>query len=106
MQSLCERLLAVLVRTTLFPIGGIEKRTEEIAFVECTDTGQALRCMSKAASRSAENFRFFAHKAPELRDGKTLRAPGQVNTKRRVPIDPFALITPWNLMRTLARSVL
>ncbi len=65
---------------------GIEKRAEEIAFVECMDTGQALRFMSKAAIRGAENFRFFADKAPDARDGKTLRAPGQVNMTGRNPL--------------------
>ena len=39
---------------------GIEARAEEIAFCECWDTGQALRFMSKAAIRGAENFRYFA----------------------------------------------
>ena len=38
----------------------IVERAEEIAFCECWDTGQALRFMSKAALRGAENFRFFA----------------------------------------------
>jgi 5-carboxymethyl-2-hydroxymuconic-semialdehyde dehydrogenase len=65
---------------------GIEARAEEIAFVECIDTGQSLRFMSKAALRGAENFRFFADMAPEARDGKTLRAPGQVNLTGRTPL--------------------
>jgi 5-carboxymethyl-2-hydroxymuconic-semialdehyde dehydrogenase len=51
----------------------IVARAEEIAFVECMDTGQSLRFMAKAALRGAENFRFFADRAPEARDGKTLR---------------------------------
>lgn len=75
---------------------GIEARAEEIAFVECMDTGQSLRFMSKAALRGAENFRFFADKAPEARDGKTLRAPGQVNLTGRTPLGPVGVITPWN----------
>ena len=75
---------------------GIEARAEEIAFVECMDTGQALKFMSKAALRGAENFRFFADRAPEARDGKALRAPGQVNMTTRVPIGPVGIITPWN----------
>jgi 5-carboxymethyl-2-hydroxymuconic-semialdehyde dehydrogenase len=74
----------------------IEARAEEIAFVECMDTGQSLRFMSKAALRGAENFRFFADKAPEARDGKTLRAPGQVNLTGRKPLGPVGVITPWN----------
>ena len=75
---------------------GIEKRAEEIAFIECMDTGQALRFMSKAALRGAENFRFFADKAPEARDGKTLRAPGQINMTGRSALGPVGIITPWN----------
>jgi 5-carboxymethyl-2-hydroxymuconic-semialdehyde dehydrogenase len=75
---------------------GIVARAEEIAFVECMDTGQALRFMSKAALRGAENFRFFADRAPEARDGKTLQAPGQVNITSRKPIGPVGIITPWN----------
>jgi 5-carboxymethyl-2-hydroxymuconic-semialdehyde dehydrogenase len=75
---------------------GIEARAEEIAFVECMDTGQALRFMSKAALRGAENFRFFADKAAEARDGHALRAPGQVNVTSRAPLGPVGIITPWN----------
>jgi len=74
----------------------IVARAEEIAFVECMDTGQTLKFMSKAALRGAENFRFFADKAPEARDGRTLRAPGQVNMTSRHPIGPVGIITPWN----------
>lgn len=74
----------------------IVARAEEIAFVECMDTGQALRFMSKAALRGAENFRFFADRAPAARDGEALRAPGQVNMTTRVPIGPVGVITPWN----------
>lgn len=74
----------------------IEVRAEEIAFLECLDTGQALRFMSKAALRGAENFRFFADKAPEARDGKALQAPNQFNFTTRVPIGPVGVITPWN----------
>lgn len=74
----------------------IEERAEEVAFVECMDTGQSLRFMSKAALRGAENFRFFADKAPEARDGKTLRVPGQVNLTGRTPLGPVGVITPWN----------
>src|SRR5690554_3919189 len=51
---------------------GIEARAEEIALAECWDTGQALRFMSKAALREAENFRFFADKALAARDGQHL----------------------------------
>jgi 5-carboxymethyl-2-hydroxymuconic-semialdehyde dehydrogenase len=74
----------------------IVARAEEIALVECMDTGQAWRFMSKAALRGAENFRFFADRAPEARDGKALRTEGQMNITTRVPIGPVGIITPWN----------
>lgn len=74
----------------------IVARAEEIAFVECMDTGQSLKFMAKAALRGAENFRFFADRAPEARDGRSLRADGQVNITTRNPIGPVGVITPWN----------
>ena len=42
----------------------IEARADEIALVESIDTGQPIRYMTKAAMRGAENFRFFADRAP------------------------------------------
>ena len=74
----------------------IVARAEEIAFVECMDTGQALKFMAKAALRGAENFRFYADRAPEARDGAVLRTEGQLNMTTRVPIGPVGIITPWN----------
>ncbi|MEM9605428.1 MAG: 5-carboxymethyl-2-hydroxymuconate semialdehyde dehydrogenase [Pseudomonadota bacterium] len=74
----------------------IVARAEEIAFVECMDTGQSLRFMSKAALRGAANFRFFADQAPAARDGKSTYAPGQINISSRSPIGPVGVITPWN----------
>ncbi|SEO81572.1 5-carboxymethyl-2-hydroxymuconic-semialdehyde dehydrogenase [Salinihabitans flavidus] len=83
---------AVLIRIA----EGIEARTEEIALCECWDTGQALRFMSKAALRGAENFRFFADKVASARDGQQLRSPTLMNVTTRVPLGPVGVITPWN----------
>jgi 5-carboxymethyl-2-hydroxymuconic-semialdehyde dehydrogenase len=58
--------------------------------------GQSLKFMAKAALRGAENFRFYADRAPEARDGRTIRAPNQVNMTTRAPIGPVGVITPWN----------
>ncbi len=74
----------------------IEARAEEIALCECWDTGQALRFMSKAALRGAENFRFFADRSPSARDGQSLPSPTLMNISTRVPIGPVGVITPWN----------
>ena len=75
---------------------GIEARAEEIALTECMDTGQALKFMAKAALRGAQNFRFYADKAPEARDGRSMYAPGQTNVSSRSPLGPVGVITPWN----------
>src|SRR5690349_15621997 len=74
----------------------IEDRADDIAVLECIDTGQAHRFMAKAAIRAAENFRFFADKCAEARDG--LNTPGEEhwNISTRVPIGPVGVITPWN----------
>src|SRR6202048_1377801 len=49
--------------------GGSGDSADDIAVLECIDTGQAHRFMAKAAIRAAENFRFFADKCAEARDG-------------------------------------
>ena len=74
----------------------IEARADDIAVLECIDTGQAHRFMAKAAIRAAENFRFFADKCADARDG--LNTPGDEhwNISTRVPIGPVGVITPWN----------
>lgn len=74
----------------------IESRAEEIALVESMDTGQPIRFMAAAAKRGAENFRFFADRAPEARNGLSLPAAQHVNYTLRQPIGPVGVITPWN----------
>ncbi|HXS27882.1 MAG TPA: 5-carboxymethyl-2-hydroxymuconate semialdehyde dehydrogenase [Steroidobacteraceae bacterium] len=74
----------------------IQARGEEIALIECLDTGQALRFMSQAAARAAENFRFFADRAPGAADGLSLPASQHLNYTVREPVGPVAVITPWN----------
>ena len=69
---------------------------DEIALVESMDTGQPIRYMSKAALRGAENFRFFADRATEARDGLALPSDHHVNFTTRHPIGPVGVITPWN----------
>jgi len=74
----------------------IVARQDEIALVESMDTGQPIRYMSKAAVRGAENFRFFADRAPDARDGLSLQAEEHLNYTLRQPIGPVGIITPWN----------
>ncbi|NNL99821.1 MAG: aldehyde dehydrogenase family protein, partial [Gammaproteobacteria bacterium] len=75
---------------------GIVARAEEIALVESMDCGQAIRFMQAAAVRGAENFRFFADKAPEACNGQALHQSEHTNFTVRSPIGPVGVITPWN----------
>jgi 5-carboxymethyl-2-hydroxymuconic-semialdehyde dehydrogenase len=74
----------------------IVDNAESIALVESYDSGQPLKFMSKAAIRSAANFRFFADLAPNARDGLSLPAEEHMNFSIRQPIGPVGVITPWN----------
>src|ERR1700740_1401844 len=74
----------------------IEDRADDIAVLECIDTGQAHRFMAKAAMRAAENFRFFADKCAQARDGLSMPSEEHWNVSTRVPIGPVGVITPWN----------
>jgi 5-carboxymethyl-2-hydroxymuconic-semialdehyde dehydrogenase len=74
----------------------IEARADEIALVECIDTGQPIRYMSKAALRGAENFRFYADRALGANDGLSLPTDTHLNYTIRQPIGPVGVITPWN----------
>ncbi len=80
----------------------IVARAEEIALVESLDCGQPIRFMSKAALRGAENFRFFADRAPGAQDGLALPSPAHINYTMRQPIGPVGVITPWNTPFMLA----
>jgi 5-carboxymethyl-2-hydroxymuconic-semialdehyde dehydrogenase len=74
----------------------IVKNKEEIAVLESYDTGQAIRFMSKAAERGAENFRFYADKAIDAQNGSSLPDKDHINFTMRQPIGPVGIITPWN----------
>src|SRR6266481_3798610 len=74
----------------------IEDHADDIAVLECIDTGQAHRFIAKAAIRAAENFRFFADKCADARDGLNMPSEEHWNVSTRVPIGPVGLITPWN----------
>jgi 5-carboxymethyl-2-hydroxymuconic-semialdehyde dehydrogenase len=74
----------------------IEANAEEIALLESLDTGQAIRFMSKAAIRGAENFHFFADRIEGARDGLSLPTDEHLNYTIRQPIGPVGVITPWN----------
>jgi len=74
----------------------IEDRADDIAVLECIDTGQAHRFMAKAAIRAAENFRFFADKCAEARDGLNMPSAEHWNVSTRIRRMPSsAWISAW-----------
>jgi 5-carboxymethyl-2-hydroxymuconic-semialdehyde dehydrogenase len=74
----------------------IEARADELALVESVDSGQPIRFVGNSTKRAAENFRFFADRAPGAADGLSLPTQTHVNYTMRVPIGPVGIITPWN----------
>ena len=74
----------------------INERAAAIAAVECVDTGQTIRFMASAAARGADNFRYFADRAPGANDGLSLPTEDFVNYTVRKAIGPVGVITPWN----------
>ena len=71
-------------------------RSDDIAAVECVDTGQTIRFMSAAAIRGAENFRFFADHAPDANNGRSMPDEHHINFSSRHALGPVGVITPWN----------
>jgi 5-carboxymethyl-2-hydroxymuconic-semialdehyde dehydrogenase len=46
--------------------------------------------------RGAENFRFYADRAPGAQDGRSMPDTDHLNYSLRQPIGPVGVITPWN----------
>src|SRR5919201_829542 len=95
-QANRDRVAPLLKKLLHRVADAIEDNADDIAVLECIDTGQAYRFMAKAAIRAAENFRFFADKCAEARDGLNTPSDEHWNISTRVPIGPVGVITPWN----------
>ena len=74
----------------------IVARAEEIAFVECMDTGQALNSWPRPLCAAPR----ISASTPTVRRRRATagccRTDGQLNMTTRVPIGPVGVITPWN----------
>ena len=74
----------------------METRGDQLAEMECFDTGLPIKQARGQAARAAENFRFFADLIVAQHDD-TFKVPGrQINYVNRKPIGVAGLITPWN----------
>lgn len=75
----------------------LEAKHESIAQAESLDTGKPIALARRVdASRSVENFRFFASFAKEQRD-MTFEMSDAMNYVHRNGLGVVGLITPWNL---------
>ena len=74
----------------------IEENAAEIAVLESYDTGQPIRFMKKAAIRGAANFRYFADKVIDARNGLSTPDTHHLNFTVKQAIGPVGVITPWN----------
>jgi 5-carboxymethyl-2-hydroxymuconic-semialdehyde dehydrogenase len=76
----------------------IDRRTDDISYLETLDTGLVLGQTRRAqVPRAADNFRFFADMATRMDDGHTFPVDMQyLNYTVRRPVGVAGLITPWN----------
>ncbi|MDN5604200.1 5-carboxymethyl-2-hydroxymuconate semialdehyde dehydrogenase [Rothia sp. HC945] len=74
----------------------VEDRGDQLAAMECFDTGLPISQALSQGRRAAENFRFFADLIVAQHDD-AFKVPGrQANYVNRKPIGVAGLITPWN----------
>ncbi|WP_129661817.1 5-carboxymethyl-2-hydroxymuconate semialdehyde dehydrogenase [Rothia uropygialis] len=74
----------------------VEERGDQLAEMECYDTGLPITQALSQGRRAAENFRFFADLIVAQHDD-AFKVPGrQANYVNRKPIGVAGLITPWN----------
>jgi len=75
----------------------IDRRADEIALVECLDTGIPYTQIRQGQiPRAAENFRFFAEMATQVPNATYPVEGAFLNFTIRVPVGVAGLITPWN----------
>ncbi|MER6507374.1 5-carboxymethyl-2-hydroxymuconate semialdehyde dehydrogenase [Nonomuraea sp. NPDC001636] len=74
----------------------IESRDDEIAALECRDTGLPITQARGQARRAAQNFRFFADVITTMGEDVYRVGSAQLNYVVRKPVGVAGLITPWN----------
>ena len=75
---------------------GIEARGDELAHLECLDTGMPITQARGQAARAAENFRFFASVIENVHHESYPVGTDFINYSVTKPVGVAGLITPWN----------
>lgn len=75
----------------------IEQHAEELAWLECMNSGIPMRHLQRGQiPRAAYNFRFFAEVLGQHAEKVHTQTPGYLTVVTREPIGVAALIGPWN----------
>ena len=81
----------------------IVAHSEELAFLECMNTGLPLRELkSRHMLRAAYNFEFFAEYIGQARSDAYTQTPNYLSYVKREPVGVAALVGPWNAPVALA----
>ncbi len=81
----------------------IVAHSEELAFLECMNTGLPLRELkSRHMFRAAYNFEFFPEYIGQTRSDAYNQTPNYLSYVKREPVGVAALVGPWNAPVALA----
>jgi len=81
---------------------GLRQHAEELAYLECLNTGIAINHIRGHVERMARNFEFFAEVASTARGEAYTQASGYLTYVTREPKGVAALVAPWNAPLALA----
>ena len=80
----------------------LRKNAEELAFLECLNTGLPLQSVRVHVQRMARNFEFFAEVASTVHGETYTQTKGYLTYVTREPKGVAAAIAPWNAPLALA----
>ena len=81
---------------------GLREHADELAYLECLNTGIAINHIRGHIQRMARNFEFFAEVASTMSGEAYTQATGYLTYVTREPKGVAALIAPWNAPLALA----
>jgi acyl-CoA reductase-like NAD-dependent aldehyde dehydrogenase len=80
----------------------LRRNQDELAYLECLNTGLPLHAVTRHVERMARNFEFFAEVASTLHGETYTQTKGWLTYVTREPKGVAALIAPWNAPLALA----
>ncbi|HYC05929.1 MAG TPA: aldehyde dehydrogenase [Azospirillaceae bacterium] len=81
----------------------LSRHADELAWLECTDTGIPLaQVTGRHVARAIHNFRFFAEYITQSANKAYAQDSGHLTLVTRAPVGVAALLAPWNAPLALA----